>query len=243
MSQDKLDNLLEPLILETQILDPSKSNEAKKVSLNSKFGGSPYAEEHDSWPQRPTCKNDLVFIAQLKDDKTGNLFVFYYCFECFPWGLGDEEKGQWIIRRYQNSSMEKYQEIFPYQKNETLVVPCTVSMKTVKALPDWEGLESHFNEAGDLCSEIDDDNPWEEYESAVIRNSCLNDYATLLGGYPRWVQGETTNKCPECDEELKFLGQIDSEDAAGIMWGDVGLVYLFQCKNHPDIFHMELQRH
>lgn len=241
MSQDKLDRLLEPLIKNAQKLDASRSRDAVEPTVASKFGGHPYAQINETWPQCPTCKNELVFVAQLKNDGTDNLFVFYYCFKCFPWGLGDEEKGQWVIRRYKSPSIDNYKEIAPSRENEASVIPCTVSTKMVKVIPDWESLESYSKEASDLCCEINDDSPWEEYDAAFLRNGCFNDYATLIGGYPRWVQGEAINKCSECGEELEFLAQIDSEDAAGLMWGDVGLVYLFQCKNHPNVFHLELQ--
>lgn len=239
--QEELDKLLEPLVKDTQILDPSSSRDAEKATVSSKFGGSPYAQVNDDWPQCPTCQNELVFIAQLKDEKTDNLFVFYYCIECFPWGLGDEEKGQWVVRRYKNSSMEKHKEIAPSKENEAAVIPCTVTTKMVKVIPDWEGLESYSMEASDLCCEMNDDSPYEAYDAAFLRNAYFNDYATILGGYPRWIQSEAINKCSECGAVLEFLAQIDSEDSAGLMWGDAGSVYLFQCRNHLDIFHLELQ--
>ena len=51
-------------------------------------------------------------------------------------------------------------------------------------------------------------------------------HSSQLGGYPKWVQGESTPK-DKNGEPLKLLFQIDSEDNAGIMWGDVGLIYVF----------------
>lgn len=241
MSQDELYNLVEPLIKEAYLLEPCESHEAEKATVNSKFGGHPYAQANDSWPQCPSCTNELTFVAQLKDEKSGNLFVFYYCFECFPWGLDDEEKGQWVVRRYQKPSMEQYREISAAKENEATVVPCTVSTKIVKVLPDWQELNAYSKKANDLCCEVDNDEPWEVYDAVLLQHGCINDYAILFGGYPRWVQSEATKECPECGEKLAFLAQIDSEDAADLMWGDVGLVYLFQCKNHPDVFHLELQ--
>lgn len=243
MSQDNLDILLTPLIREAVILDPIRSSDAEDAAISSKFGGEPYAQSSDVWPVCPSCKNELVFVSQFNKEENDELFTFFYCFECFPWGLPDEEKGQWVIRRYKMPSMTQYKKITPSQTNEYSPIPCTTHAKTVRVLPDWEGLESFSIDAENLCCELDSDNPWEEYNSAFLRNRCLDDYATLVGGYPRWVQGEAVNKCSTCGEELQFLAQIDSEDSAGIMWGDVGLVYLFQCNNHPDEFHLELQCH
>jgi uncharacterized protein YwqG len=48
------------------------------------------------------------------------------------------------------------------------------------------------------------------------------------------VQGEST---PIDDEgnPMKLLFQIDSEDNAGLMWGDVGLIYVFYDKKTEKI--------
>ena len=243
MSQDKLDALLAPLVKEATVLDPIRSSDAEDASVDSKFGGEPYAQVDDAWPNCPTCKNELVFVAQFREEDRDELFAFFYCFECFPWGLADEAKGQWIIRRYKNPSMTQYKRIAPSKTNECSPIPCMTRSRIVRVLPDWEGLESSSVEAENLCCEIDEDSPWEEYSSTLLRNRCLDEYATLVGGYPRWVQGETVNHCSICGGKLQFLAQIDSEDTAGLMWGDVGLIYLFQCKNHPDEFHLELQCH
>ena len=114
---------------------------------------------------------------------------------------------------------------------------------SIEALPDWEGINSASNEVSNLCCEINDDSPWEEYGEAVERAGCLNDYATLLGGYPRFVQGEVEPTCPKCNNEMEFYAQVDSEEEANIMWGDVGLVYFFRCPQHKNEFRLELQCH
>ena len=242
MLQDQLDALLKPFIREAVVLAPHRSLAAEAASTEAKFGGSPYAEEGDRWPHCPTCKNELVFVVQLRAG-SDELLVFFYCFECFPWGLSDEEEGQWVIRRYPNPSTARLRVISPAGTQELTVGPCAVSGSPVKSLPDWEGLDSTCKEAADLCCAIDADSPWEEYDAALLRNGCLNDYATLVGGHARWVQGEAVNSCRQCGEQLRFVAQIDSEEPANLMWGDVGLVYIFQCPVHSDVFHLELQCH
>ena len=139
--------------------------------------------------------------------------------------------------------MEQYRQIAPERGSEFAPNPCIVESKTVRVLPDWEGLESYSKEAESLCCELDRDSPWEAYEDALVRIECLVDYATLIGGYPRWVQGEAKSHCSSCGADRELVVQIDSEELAGLMWGDMGLVYLFSCKSHPDDFHLELQCH
>ncbi len=243
MSKDRLDSLLKPLVRKALKLEPRKDNSALAPSCESKFGGLPYAESGDLWPSCPTCKKELTFVNQIRDEEDQQLFVFYYCNKCFPWGLGDEEKGQWLIKLYEHPSIKKLHEIKRSSEDEFAPVPCKVVATSVELLPDWEGLDSASEEVSDLCCKINDNSPWEEYEEAVERAGCLNDYATLLGGYPRFVQGEARPSCPKCGADMVFYAQVDSEDEANIMWGDVGLVYFFRCPEHKNEFQFELQCH
>ncbi|SEQ73289.1 Uncharacterized protein YwqG [Amphritea atlantica] len=243
MSKEKLDSLLKPLVKKAIKLEPRANDAALAASCHTKFGGSPYAEAGDTWPSCPTCKKELTFINQIHDEIEQQLFVFYYCNECFPWGLGDEEKGQWLVRLYDEPSSSKIVNIARASNDEFAPTPCKVITSPVEVLPDWEGLDSASDELSDLCCKINDDSPWEEYEEAVERAGCLNDYATLLGGYPRFVQGEAGPVCPECNSQMIFYAQIDSENEANIMWGDVGLVYFFRCPEHKNQFQLELQCH
>jgi hypothetical protein len=67
---------------------------------------------------------------------------------------------------------------------------------------------------------------------------------TKLGGKPDWVQADETPKCPDCDQPMTFVAQIDSVehdwqanphrvDALSHnqkwMFGDVGMIYVFFC--------------
>jgi uncharacterized protein YwqG len=238
MSDAQLQQLLKPLIKTAWMLKLSKSKEAKLASCDSKFGGLPYSEKNDVWPTCPTCKNDLNFVAQLKHPTENSLQTFFYCFDCFPWGMGDEEKGQWLVRSYQNPSMENYAEIQPAYQAEYEMTPCSCTEQTVDVLPDWNDLESFSPQAYALCGA---DDPYEVYDEAAQQCGCLVDYATLIGGYPRWVQSETSKSCKVCGNPMEFLAQIDSEDEADLMWGDCGLVYLFRCPEHKNEFALELQ--
>ena len=67
-----------------------------------------------------------------------------------------------------------------------------------------------------------------------------------LGGVPDWEQGAEWPSCPECNEQMVFVGQLDSlEDDSDanphrrdavhgdqhFMFGDVGMLYIFICWN------------
>jgi uncharacterized protein YwqG len=241
MSETQLDQLLKPLIKPAVLLSLSKSETAQAASCESKFAGLPYAEKNEVWPHCPTCQNELDFVAQIKSPAENSLQTFFYCFECFPWGSSEEEVGQWLVRSYQNPVMANYSPITSTHPPEYEIEPCTCTAKNVQTLPNWSDLESLSPEASALCREIDADEPWEAYDLAVIRNNALADYATFIGGYPKWIQSETTTYCKVCGNEMEFFAQIDSEDEADLMWGDCGAVYLFRCAEHKNEFGFELQ--
>lgn len=242
MSKDRLDSLLKPLVRKALKLEPRKDRSALAPSCESKFGGLPYAESGDLWPSCPICEKELTFVNQIRDEEE-QLFVFYYCNVCFPLGLDDDEKGMWLIRLYERPSIEKLHEIKRSSEDKSTPVPCKVVVSPVKVLPDWDGIDSASEEASDLCCNIRGDSPWEVYDEAVERAGCLNDYATILGGYPRFVQSEARYKCSKCGSDMVFYAQIDTEGEANIMWGDVGLVYFFRCPEHKNEFQFELQCH
>ena len=67
---------------------------------------------------------------------------------------------------------------------------------------------------------------------------------TKLGGNPDWIQSEDAPLCPDCDELMSFVAQVDSVehqwksnphsvDALSHdqkwMFGDVGMIYVFFC--------------
>jgi uncharacterized protein YwqG len=241
--QAKLDRLLKTLVKPAIQFEPQADTAAIAASCESKYGGLPYTEAGDTWPSCPTCDTDLTFVTQIRDERENVLFVFYYCFECFPWGLESEAKGQWVIKLYPDPSMEKLVPIEGELDDEFALTPCTLISSPVEVLPDWQDLDSISPEVGHLCEMLNAYSPWEAYEEAVDRTHYLNDYATLLGGYPRFIQGSIEATCPTCNAPMQFYAQIDSEDEANLMWGDVGLVYFFRCPQHPHQFYFELQCH
>ena len=77
--------------------------------------------------------------------------------------------------------------------------------------------------------------PWEVYREAVARIVGEQDIASCVGGYSHWIQGDNT------PEGAVLLAQIDSEHEAGIMWGDVGCVYLFLATGREPQISLTLQ--
>ncbi len=103
---------------------------------------------------------------------------------------------------------------------------CEITFKQSYSLPDWEGIDTHSENASKLSCILYEDEPWEPYQSVVSKLIGEKDFQSQLGGYPKWIQGEKTPHELK-GEKINFLFQIDSEDNADLMWGDVGLIYVF----------------
>jgi uncharacterized protein YwqG len=91
-----------------------------------------------------------------------------------------------------------------------------------------------------LAEVLNAENPWDAYEEAATQLLGESDYQSILGGYPRWLQG-ADNSVDVADQNLPLLFQLDPETKAGIMWGDTGLVYVFYDPLQPGNFTFELQ--
>ncbi|MBB6500260.1 DUF1963 domain-containing protein [Pedobacter cryoconitis] len=224
---EDLENLIRPLIRTATEIEVSKPSKPKaNTQLLSHFGGQPYFEEGEEWPKTKKGKN-LNFIFQIYNNGginlPGNLKLvqFFYDWDEFPW---ETENDGWLVKTYTTLNTSQIIEHAQPAELETTKF-CEVNFKSVQSLPDWEGIGTYSKNASNLSCVLDEDEPWGNYQKAVEKLIGEQEYRSQLGGYPMWVQGEDTPV--KEGVPMKLLFQIDSEDNAGIMWGDVGLIYVF----------------
>jgi uncharacterized protein YwqG len=228
-SIDDLERLVTPLVRKAakiEVLKPATPPEG--TQMESHFGGRPYFEIGEEWPKSKNGKY-LDFVFQIFNNGENNipinikLIQFFYDWEDFPWDSGDDG---WLVKIYETLNKERLLKIEKPFESETVIKYCEVSFKSVKSLPDWEGIEIFSDKASKLSCVLNEDEPWGSYQKVV---ECLigeQDFQSQIGGYPHWVQGEGTPKNKK-GEPMKLLLQIDSEENAGLMWGDTGLIYIF----------------
>jgi len=227
-SLSDLENLVKPLIRPTTKLEIlAASRPPNNSQLNSHFGGQAYFEKGEEWPRTKKGK-PLNFIfqlfnsAELELPENIELIQFYYDWDEFPW---DTENDGWLVKIYQKTQKENIEYIEkPKELGKSKY--CEISCQAIQSLPDWEGIDLHCNNASNLSCVLNEDKPWDSYAQVVAKLIGEQSYQSQLGGYPRWVQGESTPKDSN-GNSMKLLFQIDSEDNAGLMWGDVGLIYVF----------------
>lgn len=227
-SIDDLEKLVLPIIRPaTKIVVKEPSRPPENTQLLSHFGGQPYFEEGEEWVKSKNGKY-MQFIFQifntteLEVAKSIKLIQFYYDWDEFPW---DTDNDGWYVRIYKELHTDKLKTIEkPINLDSSKY--CEIEFKAIKSLPDWEGIDLYEPKASNLSSILDEEEPWECYQKTVEKLIEAQDYQSQLGGYPKWVQGESTPKNIK-GEYMKLLFQIDSEDNAELMWGDVGLIYVF----------------
>ena len=148
------------------------------------------------------------------------LVQFFYDMEAFP---AETAEDGWLVKTYEQLNTNNAVEI----ATPAGITPgkyCGISFEDCGSLPDLEGLELYSPDTWRFVTM--QENTWDLYEDAVAGLTGAQHYRSQWGGYPAWVQGESTPKI-QGGENMPLLFQIDSEDHAGLMWGDMGLVYVF----------------
>ena len=224
-----LKNLVKPLIKNaTKIIVKKSSHIPTNTQFKSHFGGQPYFEEGEEFPKaRDDFRNKtpLEFVFQIYNEnnilpENIKLVQFYYDLNGeLSFNTSD---GGWYVKIYENLHPENVKLIEKPREHNT-VNYCEIECVSTQSLPDWEGLERYSRNAAMLSCVLDENKPWKNYNKIVKKLVGKQEYMSQLGGYPHWIQGDDT---PE-SENYDLLFQIDSENDAGLMWGDCGLIYVF----------------
>ena len=224
----ELEGLVKPIVrTATQIHVEATTAAAENTQLHSHFGGQPYFEQGEDWPKTKSGE-PLDFIFQIFNQpefelpESIQLVQFFYDWEESPW---NSDNDGWLVKIYKTLHQEQ---AIQHSRPEALRTAkyCKMKFAKVSSLPDWEGIDTYSSEVEALSCRLNEEEPWEAYAEVVTHLIGEPDYRSQLGGYPRWVQGGETPKGVG-GQPMKLLFQIDSEHEAGLMWGDVGLIYVF----------------
>lgn len=217
--------------------------------LGTRFGGVPYAEEIEGWPDCPSCKKGLTFIGQFELRKDlgdiaqhVRLITFFYCWECMPSGLKEEPKGCWVVRPYSRPHVDRFVQIQPKEAPARVTKPCSVQCVPEESHPDWDEVALRIPPLRDLASRLAPAEPYAPYRAAA--KEVVGDYAitTQLGGWGRWIQDARRRQCRTCGDALDFVLQIDSLSEAECDWGLSGMAYLLVCPRHSAEWELDIQR-
>lgn len=225
---EQLKTTVEPFLTEATKIKVQKATRPPEDShLKSHFGGNPYFEEGQAWPVSNNGKS-LTFVFQIFNTpelclpQNIKLVQFFYDYKEMPWSTVDDG---WHIKLHESLNPDKVVQLDkPYSKKDKY---CDIELESVQSMPNWEGIASYSLKVIDICEKINEEEPWEPYDQLAQALTGQEEEAeSQLGGHPKWIQAESIPKDSK-GKDLKFLFQIDSEENAGIMWGDTGMVYAF----------------
>ena len=181
-SKKDLEDIVKPIIRSTTLIIPKKSSRPPENSqLKNHFGGQPYFEEGENWPENKSGKS-LDFIFQIYNKKELELpdeiklIQFYYDWDEFPW---DTENDGWLVKIYKELNPEKRYYIPKLDELEKSKY-CEIKFKQTKSLPDWEGIDLFENNASKLSCVLDENEPWKNYDEIVEKLVGEQEYQSQL---------------------------------------------------------------
>lgn len=226
-----------------------------ELSLGStRIGGRPDLTDDVVWPVwkgKPLAflaqinLNDLVrfpFASVLPQD---GWLLFFYDAEQSTWGFDPQDLGSWAVILMPNDGSPLKRRGVP---SEALpggfYKPCRVEMREVLTAPPFE---SPFVRKLNL-TESEEDAYWDLLEEIYADGDKEVSHQIL--GHPEPIQGDMQLECqlvsnglycgdltgynnPRAKElakgaeDWRLLFQLDSDDDAGMMWGDVGRLYFW----------------
>jgi uncharacterized protein YwqG len=215
----------------------------------SKFGGNPDVPNGFRWPEWNTVS--LAFIIQINLAEIPNIPVtsvlptkgvlsFFYHPDQETWGFDPKDVGSWRTYYFQEENLKR--EPSPEYKSKYMeepYTPCSANFLITESIPHPD---SAFVDQLDL-SEREEDAYWELYEKLlgsqarhqllgnpdVIQNpmelECELTSNGIYTGNGDWLNHPEIEEYRQKSKDWRLLLQVDSDDNAGMMWGDVGMLY------------------
>ena len=213
------------------------------------FGGTPAQSASSDWPICSECEQPMLFFLQLDlstlpegfnaVQRTGVVQLFYCSTDdgmCNTW---EPFSGTHHIRLFSNGveltrpdSIQGFgrKSIVGWNESKDIPHPAEHEQNGISYQYDFENKQVSIicNDPVIVLENLDID-------LDVAELISISKPGDKLGGWPYWIQGVEYPSCPECQDQMVLLFQIDSEDNLPHMFGDVGCAHLTQCRNHPHI--------
>lgn len=230
------------------------TQEAEEAVLGlgvTRIGGRPDLPDEVEWPRRQG--RPLSFLGQLNlADVFGmvaadvlpahGFLYFFYDSERQPWGFDPEDSGSWSVIYAEVDESQLGRETWPEELSEQgRFQACRVEARDALTLPPWE---SDTIQKLELLEEEDD-----RYMD-LLDDLAPEEPVHQLLGYPDPIQGDMALECQLASngiycgdtsayehprrhelepgaEDWRLLLQVESDENAGMMWGDAGRLYFW----------------
>lgn len=220
----------------------SRADDAAIPVGATKIGGAPDLPADFAWPTRAGRR--LAFVAQIAfaqlrrlapvtpELPSDGLLWFFYDAEQQPWGSRDESDGWHVAGQVGTETLVRHPDApaFP---------ACAIDMFVELTLPPIRSaLARSLGEAFDRYTDLH-----ESFTYIYRRPPRVDGQVHRVGGHPDAIQGDMTRRIeygwrgadldhPTDELEAaartwRLLLQLDSDDAAGMMWGDSGRLFVW----------------
>jgi uncharacterized protein YwqG len=178
----------------------------------SRVGGQPDLPSAASWPKSDEGR-PMEFILQVDLEEAGvpgfpqsGLLQFFYDLDACVWGgtPGDE-------RHYRVLFHETGVSLAPVRSQAMAIDERAIAFAPAISLPPVDEIE--------LPAELED-----EYTSLAWTSDTVHQ----LGGHPMEIQNPVVDYLDHVEDgrNYRLLLQLDSEEPLGLLWGDVGRIFL-----------------
>jgi len=203
-------------------LSPDNNGQAASP-VATRFGGAPYAEAGDAWPWVGDHPCDFICQLNLQDcvERPAlpfDLITVFLCWEAWE----DVDTDACIVRAYSHPAatraiaLPRPPSVAP---EDYRTMPCRARSERLLTFPSPVDSFLRCPGIADAAGRFRD--PYRAYRRSLKRIGYHERFATRLFGYPSWIQDNTMD-----DEGLLFLAQIGSEEEAGLVFGDAGVLFI-----------------
>ena len=199
--------------------------------FDSKFAGLPWLGKAEPWPTCQHCSEPVTPFVQLNLDALpetligefgGGLLQLFYCTNPKK---GCESAGQ-IFAPFTPGKLVRI--VTPDAAPGICKIPAGVRVFPPKRIIGWQAADDYPNweEGAEQGVELAHDDLY------ALADSGFPLSGDKLAGWPHWLQGIEYPRCPICQERMRLVFQVDSNDHLPYIFGDLGCGHITQCPAH-----------
>jgi uncharacterized protein YwqG len=240
---------IESLVLPSLKLIREKVGEDEIARGASKIGGRPDLAAGLNWPEWQGTL--LSFIAQinlgdvvahisLPELPRAGLLSFFYDAEQSTWGFDPKDAGSWKVFYFEDESLIRTEPPASLPSHGRFEA-CRLSFEEETSLPSLDSIcmdrlqlsDEEKNAYFSFCYDSEEKGPRHQmfgHPYQIQGEMQLECQLVSKGIYCGSPEGYANPRCAELEagaDEWMLLLQIDSDDDAGMMWGDMGCIYFW----------------
>lgn len=216
----------------------------------SRMGGAPLLPDDVPWPEwknKPLSFLCQIHLAEIPEacDRQGlpgsGMLYFFYSQEQETWGFDPKDEGSWRVL-YASSPGDAPRPAPDGLDQEHVYNETPVAFTPVETYPDWQDdrvgaldlSDTQVDEYIELCSEVFGDQPAHHlfgYPAPVQSNDmdleCQLVSHGLYCGDASGYQDARAHQLEAGRHDWILLLQLDTDEKAGMMWGDCGMLYFW----------------